>query len=175
MTTEEIWNSYYTSLYSFVLKRVGNTTVTKDILQNIFVKIHKHLDALQDASKAKSWVFQIARNELVNYYRVNAPYVAEKDSKPIQDAIPTDDFCCFERFLEELPEQYKKAITLVYIDGKTNADAADELQLSLPNVKAQIRRAKGFLKERFRDCCKYSINTSGKLIGQPDCAFCNSL
>jgi len=148
---------------------------TKDIVQNTFIKVHKHLYTLKDSKKVKSWLFQIARNELANYYKINAPYTSEKKSEYIQNFYTDTDFCCFERFLEELPESYKKVVKLVYLEGKTNSDAANELQLSLANVKAQIRRSKSFLKQRFQECCNYDINKSGKLIGKPDCVFCYSI
>lgn len=47
------------------------------------------------------------------------------------------------------------------------------LGISLPNVKARIRRAKNILKDRFTNCCKYIRNEQDQLAGEPDCAICN--
>lgn len=172
LRTEEIWKEYGTQLHFFVLKRVTDATAVKDVLQNIFLKVHKNLDSLQDPKKVKAWVFQIARNELANHYKGLNSTVSITESDHSGDFVTLGHFCCLERFLEELPENYRTVIHLVYKKGKTNAEAANELGISLPSVKARIRRAKNDLKQRFRECCLYKTNKSGKLVGEPDCAIC---
>lgn len=173
LTTKALWIAHGSSLYFFILKRVHHATVAQDILQNIFLKVHEHLDRLQNPTKAKSWVFQIARNELANHYRGLTPnFSTIRESEHFED-FAKDGFCCFERFLEELPNNYRKVVKLVYLEGKTNVEAADRLGLSLANVKARIRRAKNMLKQRFQECCLYEMDKSGKLVGEPDCMVCN--
>ena len=175
LTTERIWQEQGTALYLFILKRTNDAMVAEDVLQNTFLKIHEHLHGLKDTSKAKAWSFQIARNELANYYKGNPATVAMNASGDLEEPPLMDDFCCFERFLDELPESYKKVIQLVYLEGKTNPQAAYELHLSLANVKARVRRAKNILKQRFQECCHFKLNNSGKLVGVPQCIVCNTI
>ncbi|MEM9362498.1 MAG: sigma-70 family RNA polymerase sigma factor [Bacteroidota bacterium] len=174
LTTETIWNLQGPSVYLYILKRAKDTAVAEDVLQNTFVQVHEHLGSLKDTSKVKPWVFQIARNELAKYYRKSPIAISNTQSPDTEDPLVIDEFCCFERFLEELPKHYQKVIELVYLHGKTNEEAAKELDLSLANVKARIRRAKDKLRERFQECCNFSINKSGKLEGSADCAVCDS-
>ncbi|MEM7486070.1 MAG: sigma-70 family RNA polymerase sigma factor [Bacteroidota bacterium] len=173
LTTEALWRVHGTSLYFFILKRVKDATIAEDVLQNTFLKVHRHLDKLQDSSRAKAWVFQIARNELANYHKGNTVTVPINESAELESLSFTDDLCCFERFLEELPDNYQKVIELVYLEGKTNAQASEELNLSLANIKARIRRAKKILKQRFQECCHFTLNESGKLVGSSHCTTCN--
>ncbi|MEO0331433.1 MAG: RNA polymerase subunit sigma-70, partial [Bacteroidota bacterium] len=56
--------------------------------------------------------------------------------------------------------------------GHKQKDVAKELEISLENTKARIRRAKGILKEKFKECCKYELDKKGKLIGEPNCSIC---
>ena len=67
---------------------------------------------------------------------------------------------------------YREVIELVYIKGHKQKDAAKELDISLINTKARIRRAKELLKKKFQDCCKYELDKTGKLTGEPDCSIC---
>ncbi len=149
--------------------------IAEDLLQNTFVQVHEHLHTLKDSAKVQPWVFQIARNELAKHYRKVSTVIADNESTDTEEEISTDAFCCFERFIDELPMDYQKVVELVYLKGKTNEEASKELNLSLANVKARIRRAKSTLKQRFQECCNFSINESGKLQGSPNCVTCNSI
>ncbi len=169
LSTSKVWEDFYTDLYFFTLRRVKNKDVTNDILQNSFIKIHRNLNKLQQPNKVRQWVFQITRNEIANFHKGNKTH-----AKPLDVNETTKDFlCCFDRFVEELPEIYKAVILPVYFQGKKQAEVAKDLGISLPNLKARIRRAKHILKERFTSCCKYVSNEKGQLIGEPDCAICN--
>ena len=175
LTTKALWTLYGSSLYLFILKRVRHPALAQDVLQDTFLKVHRHLDKLKDPSKAKAWMFQIARNQLANHFQALSPSVALSESEPSEDLFSKDDFCCFERFLEQLPGSYQVVIKLVYLEGKKNSEAANELGLSLANVKARIRRAKNILKQNFQECCLYTVNKSGKLVGEPYCEVCNAV
>ena len=168
LSTTEIWKKFYTDLYFFTLKKVKNVEATKDILQNSFVKIHANRNALRQETKVKQWVFQITRNEIANFHRTGKIL----DRTPFIDPTSSNGPCCFDRFVDELPEIYKSVMLPIYLEGKKQAEVAKDLGISLPNVKARIRRAKILLKEQFIACCKYSLNEKGQLIGEPDCIIC---
>jgi len=172
MNTQEIYQKYGDPLYFFILKRVRDEAVAHDVFQNTFVKIHNNLDQLKDPQRVRSWVFQIARNEIIDLVSSESKFVPQK--RELKDKSDTQGMspCCFNRFMEELPKNYKQTLQLVYVQGKKQQEAADVLGLSLANVKAHIRRAKELLKTRFVTCCQYQLDASGKLVGEPDCAHC---
>ena len=64
-TTEQIWNDYHTSLHRFIQSRVNDAAIADDILQDVFIKIHSHLDTLKTHSKIKSWLYQITRHAII--------------------------------------------------------------------------------------------------------------
>ena len=66
MNTEAIWETYHDRLHGFIQKRVGNAAVADDILQDVFVRIHSRLEMLKDARKIQSWIYQIARNAVID-------------------------------------------------------------------------------------------------------------
>jgi RNA polymerase sigma-70 factor (ECF subfamily) len=72
--TENIWHEYNEKLSAFLRTRVDNDAV-EDILQDVFVKIHTRIDTLKEDAKLESWLFQITRNAVIDYYRSRKPTV----------------------------------------------------------------------------------------------------
>lgn len=170
--TQRIWEDFKDEIYFFILKKVKNTGAANDIFQNTFLKIHKNLDKLKEDEKIRAWAFQIARNEIANFFKKESLYVEKPYDSNDLKINNYEEICCFDRFINELPEIYKEAIELVYINGKKQQEAADTLEISLANLKARIRRAKELLKKNFNECCKYDLNKNGDLIGESNCAKC---
>lgn len=170
MDSREIYQKYYSALYFFILKRVKNEVATQDILQTTFLKIHEKKHQLKDVTKLKAWVFQIARNEIINHFN-------DLDTQPLNEVpaeMVAETACCLDRFIEELPTPYQIVVTLVYLEGKNQQEAAELLGLTLAAIKARIRRAKEILKEQFIVCCKYQLNDKNQLVGEPDCEVCDN-
>ncbi len=170
METQKIWSDFNDELYFFILKKVKNRDAANDVFQNTFLKIHKNLSQLKKEEKVRAWIFQIARNEIATHFNEESIYV-ENLNKEI--SLPEyQHICCFDKFIDDLPEIYRQAIELIYIKGQKQKDVAKELEISLENVKARIKRAKDILKERFNECCKYKFDKNGKLIGESNCSIC---
>ncbi|MDN3724970.1 sigma-70 family RNA polymerase sigma factor [Aequorivita sp. SDUM287046] len=172
METQKIWNRFNEEVYFFILKKVKNETATHDIFQNTFLKIHKSLHQLKDEEKVKAWVFQITRNEIANHFNKESKYIAPLEEIEENISEKKNDYCCFDKFINDLPPKYRETIELVYIQGKKQEEAAKILAISLANVKARIRRSKDILKEKFAQCCKYEFDKNGSLIGEPNCPEC---
>lgn len=175
MKTQSIWDHHKDELYFFILKKIKNKTVTNDIFQNTFLKIHKNLPNLKDEDKIKAWVFQIARNEIINYINKESVYTDETSVVQEVDKHDYQDICCFDKFINDLPPIYEEVIELVYIKGYKQKEAAKILDISLANVKARIRRAKDILKQNFNECCKYEFDKNGLLTGEPNCSICKTV
>ncbi|MBO6547255.1 MAG: sigma-70 family RNA polymerase sigma factor [Balneolaceae bacterium] len=171
--TQQIWDSLKESLFYFIVKRVKDEELTRDILQEVFIKIHVKLDQLKDPEKVKAWAYQITRNQIAEHFRKteNTVALSEFREEQLSEGFESDDidFCCFENFVEELPPKYGKVISLINVEGKKQYEAAEELNLSLPNVKSRVYRAKEMLKQKFVDCCRFSLNEHGLLVGEQDC------
>jgi RNA polymerase sigma-70 factor (ECF subfamily) len=75
-TTETIWKAFHQELFNFINKRVKDKDISKDILQDVFIKIHLKLKTLSDKDKLASWVYQITRNSILDYFRKQKPKVS---------------------------------------------------------------------------------------------------
>ena len=67
--TDQIWQEFSDRLRLFILRRVRNENDTEDILQDAFWKIHNNLHTLKHGDKLEAWIYQIARNTIIEYYR----------------------------------------------------------------------------------------------------------
>lgn len=172
MSTQEIWTRFGDEIYFFLLRKVKSESIARDILQNTFYKIHLHGKQLIQKEKIRSWVFSIARNETTDYFNRESKYAKTTPGKGPEKDKPVD-LCCLDRFIHELPAIYREVIEKVYLQGKKQQEAAEELEISLANVKARIRRAKDILKNKFHTCCQFEIDENGHLTGEPDCPVCN--
>ena len=173
METITIWNNFNSEIYFFILKKVKNKDAANEILQNSFLKIHQNIGQLKDSRKVRAWAFQIVRNEIANYFNNLSKTIHNVDFGILKNPETQIDLCCFDRFIANLPKEYKQVFELVYIKGKKQVEVAELVGISLANVKARIRRAKAMLKINFNECCKFDLNEDGKLIGEPDCAHCD--
>jgi RNA polymerase sigma-70 factor (ECF subfamily) len=170
--TEAIWNKLSSELYFFILKRVKNKNIADEVLQNSFLKIHRNLQTLQNPEKVKAWVFQITRNEISNFFKDETKMIPGLNSESVTTSEKYEEICCFDRFIQNLPQEYNEVMEVVYIQGKKQHEAAELIGISLANVKARIRRAKAILKKNFNECCKFDLNKDGKLIGESNCTSC---
>lgn len=86
-TTEAVWAAFHQELQRFVLRRVRQPEVVQDLMQDIFVKIHLRLATLSQAERLAAWVYQIARNTVLDYFRQQRP---SADSIEDIDHLPAD-------------------------------------------------------------------------------------
>lgn len=172
MKTAGIWERFNSEIYFFTLKKVKDTDITNEVIQNSFLKIHQSIGTIKDPEKLKAWVFQIVRNEIANYYNQRSKATLPPKVELFTSTNNYGDLCCLDRFINSLPEQYKVVIELVYLKGHSQIEAAEIIGISLSNVKARLRRAKLILINNFNICCKFKLNAEGKLVGDSNCSRC---
>lgn len=179
--TTEVWDKFSKSLRRFIATKAKNSDDVEDILQEVFIKIHLGLPQLRDASKLSAWLYQIARNQINEYYRKLYKQVQQVEAWETTVDVSSDEiavekqemYCCFHPFLEELPIPYHEVLSLHLAENYTYEQIAEKLQVTISAVKSRVQRAKEMLKDRFVHCCGYHINTDGKLSGEQDCHTCH--
>ena len=66
---QRTWRAYRARLYHFVLGRVGDEASAEDIVHDVLSKAYERRDTLRDPGKLGQWMYQIARNAIVDHYR----------------------------------------------------------------------------------------------------------
>ncbi|OIQ41879.1 MAG: RNA polymerase subunit sigma-70 [Bacteroidetes bacterium MedPE-SWsnd-G1] len=178
MTTQHVWNTYSKDVFSFIYSKVKNRTLSDDLTQETFLKVHTKLDTLKDASKLKSWVFSIARNTVLDHFRnskleSDTPiFEIEDDSEELEH---TEKDCLLSHIMN-LDKKYRTPLFLADVKGIKQQEIANQLNLALPTVKSRIQRARKKVAEGYMDCCGYELNEKGVLVGEmknrDECKIC---
>ncbi|MBN2267398.1 MAG: RNA polymerase sigma factor SigZ [Candidatus Babeliaceae bacterium] len=178
--TENIWYEYQSRLAAFIRSKVAEDAVD-DILQDIFMKIHVRIDSLKDDTKLESWLYQITRNAITDYYRtkrilVELPEWLELPQPEEEESIRKELSACLELMVRELPDKYRNAVQLSEMENRTQKKVAELEGISLSGAKSRVQRGRALLKTMLDDCCKFEINQKNQVLSyekkERDCKFC---
>jgi RNA polymerase sigma-70 factor (ECF subfamily) len=181
-STEQIWNAYHTNLHSFIRSRVGNESAADDILQEVFVRIHSQVDTLREYDKIQSWIYQITRNAIIDYYRAEKrlqelPAALATAEPELRERAREDIDACVMPMIQSLPEPYREAVMLSEIEGLTQKEVAEKQGISLSGAKSRVQRGRGMIKEMLFDCCHFEFDHRGGVTdyehrGDGSCESC---
>lgn len=180
MNTQYIWDTFSDNILHFIQKKVKSREDVLDIRQEVFMKIHLKSSQLQDNEKVLSWIYQITRNSIHDFYRHQYKENQEQEIWAKQEPQKEENiseqqeiFCCLIPFLEKLPNKYKVVMRLHHQEGLKQNQIAEKLKVSVSGVKSRIQRAREMLKSQFSVCCGYHLGKDGYLHGEQDCQVCN--
>ncbi len=170
----ELWREYSHQLRQFLLARVNNPSDVDDLLQEILIKTYRHLNTVKDPDKLPAWLFQIARNLLIDYYRkvqtdasrqelAARALLTDGEPEPYEQ-VRQDLTHCLRPFLSQLPDKYRAAIEAVDLAGASQKELAMRLGLSHSAVKSRVQRGRKLLKALFQECCRYELDARGNLV-----------
>ncbi len=182
LTTEHLWEAFHTPLHGFISKRVSDETVADDLLQDIFLKIHLHIEELQEVKRLESWIYQITRNAIIDFYRssrrmtsLDVPEALDIPAELPDDDIVSELFPCVQAMVRNLPTQDRQALVLTEYQGLTQKDYGERLGLSLSGAKSRVQRAREKLKQQLLACCHFELDQRGHIINyQQHCQCCAS-
>lgn len=165
-TTETIWKAFHKELFNFINKRVNDQDLSNDILQDVFMKIHLKLKTLSDKDKLASWVYQITRNSILDYFR------KQKNKAPLTDNLTeleeektfnAELVKCLKPMIDQLPGDYKDAILQTEMGSLSQKEYADKLGISYSGAKSRIQRARRQLHGLFNECCAIESDKYGNI------------
>lgn len=137
-----------------------------DIVQNVFLKVYINLQEFNSQLKFSSWLYRIAHNETINYWRRNknlkANRVSWDDNEGLKNIIRDDynvEDHIFQKLTNEklasaisdLDEKYRNVIVLNYLEGKSYQEIAEVLDKPIGTVGTLISRAKKMLSRKLQD------------------------
>jgi RNA polymerase sigma-70 factor, ECF subfamily len=179
--TARVWEDLHASLRGFVSRRMANPADVDDVLQQVFVQVHRGLASLRDEDRVHAWIYRTARNVIADHYRrpaqrreVPSGGLAELSAaagserpQPSADeerSALSELAGCLRPLLETLPPADLQAITLVEIQGVTQAEAARRLGLSVSGMKSRVQRARQRLRGLVDACCRIELDRRGGIV-----------
>lgn len=140
----DIISNYYQSVFAFFYKNTGNYHQSKDLTQEVFIKMVSGISKYRPQTPFKNWLFTIASNHLKNYYRTlsRSPKYGElteeyaaNDHDLTNIAIESD----LKAALALLPPEQKEAVILRYYHDFSIKDISKITGTKETTVKARIR------------------------------------
>lgn len=176
--SDRAWREITGKLRPFVAKRVRGADVD-DVVQEVFLRIQRGLPSLRDEQRLGPWIYQLARNAIVDHLRSSARHlqaITEAPERPHlpQEHLPHEDddraveqevAVCAALFVSTLPSPYREALTLTEIEGMTQRDAAEMLGISLSGMKSRVQRGRQKLRSAIEDCCHITLDARRRVIG----------
>ena len=153
---------YQVRLLNFVYRMIGDRERAEDLVQEAFLRVHRHLDRFDRSRKFSTWVYTIAsnlaKNELRN--RGRSPLVSleqtrpptQTDVRPIQfeDSSNRPDELFERRRLKDLVDRtvarlsahHREVFVLRELEGKSYEEIAEIMHCNLGTVKSRLNRAR---------------------------------
>lgn len=160
----ELMARYREPIYFMLLKMVNNKDDADDLTIEAFGKAFKRLDQYTPQFAFSTWLFKIATNNCIDYIRKkrikavsidqgfqtddgDTIEISVKDSvlDPAEALQKEERIRKMREIVDKLKPRYRKLVELRYFDEKAYEEIAEELNLPLGTVKAQLFRAREFL------------------------------
>ncbi|WP_294222396.1 RNA polymerase sigma factor [uncultured Chryseobacterium sp.] len=173
MNFELIFYQYQKMVYNLALQYTQNTEDAEEITQDVFVKVSHKLDGFKNESSLKTWIYRIAINTSLDFLK-------HKNSKKRfffgvfrsseQENVPNEpvDFNHPGVVLEQkeevmkifscinlLPDDQKTAVILLKIEGNSQQETAEIMNLSRKAVESLFQRAKKNLIQKLNQQKEY--------------------
>ena len=167
----EIYEKYYSQIFSYALKRTGDVTVAEDITSETFFRALKKLGQFKGQNTSFSaWLYRIANNEINQYFRRGKSKPGSLDllmsagfDMPAPDDLVAEieelesqlqrhkEFLAILQELKKLPTKYQEVITLRYFENKKLSEIGEILGKKEGTVKSLLSRGLDLLREK---CCQ---------------------
>ena len=153
---------YQARLLNFVYRTIGDRERAEDLVQEVFVRVYRHLHRFDQSKKFSTWIYTIAsnlaknelrnrsRNPLVLFQTIRKEWDADHRPLQFEDTSARPDDLFRKRQLKELvewsvaqlPEHHRVVFVLREIEGKSYEEIADITGCNLGTVKSRLNRAR---------------------------------
>lgn len=160
---EELVHRYERELFSYLRRYLGNAEMAEDAFQQTFLQVHLKCNQYEPGRKVRPWLYTVATNQAIDAQRRNrrhrmvsldrrlghedAEAGALVDMLVHDEAGPADALQSSEQRqylraqVDQLPEQLRQVVHLVYYQGLKYREAADVLSIPVGTVKSRLHAA----------------------------------
>ena len=151
----ELYNRYSKGVYSIAFKYTRSQESSKDIVQEVFLKLWSNKANLAEVRNFKPFLFVSARNLIISSLRIKVFHSSidgEEDLTETEALLPDhqlsykQSLALLHNAIEQLPAQQKKAYKLSRDEGKKYEEIAVEMGLSVSTVKIHVSKALSFIR-----------------------------
>lgn len=164
-----LYDEYYPRIFGYVLRRTANLEIAQDVVSETFLKALKNLGrfkwigAFRSNSSFGAWLYRIAANEIVNFYRRKKPTVSleiisdpPSDQNVLEEISLAEDelkkhaeFLAIQKEILLLPEKYQEVLALRFFEKKQIKEITEILGKNEGTVKSLIHRGLEKIKSKW--------------------------
>lgn len=157
-----IYNLYFEKIYRFIYYRVGHKEIAEDLAEDVFLKAFSKISGITEDGAFEGWLYQIARNKVIDYYRDKKQTVALEDientleyESNIVDVLELkEQQKIFLKLLKELAPEQQKVIKLKFLENLANSQIGTMLGKSEGAIRVIQHRAISRLQELIKKLLK---------------------
>lgn len=149
-----LYRRYSDRIYGYFICQLHSVHDAEDLTQETFIRALNGLATFRGVASFKNWLYRIAKNQLADFYRDHHAHVLELNEamppRSLQKHLEDDELSTNEqrrslkllgKVFVNLPQRYKKVLTLRFLKGFSLKETASEMSLSLANAKVLQHRA----------------------------------
>lgn len=153
-----LYDMYSATLYGVILQIVKTEEVAEDVLQEAFIKIWKSFDRY-DEQKGRlfTWMLNVCRNLAIDKIRskefrmkLSMDTMSPETQSNFASSAFNPDHIGLREVVEKLSPDQQKIINLMYFEGLTQSEIAEEYNIPLGTVKTRARSAVKVLSKLFK-------------------------
>ncbi|WNQ12471.1 sigma-70 family RNA polymerase sigma factor [Paenibacillus aurantius] len=159
---EVLYDRYERLIYSFAFRMVRDAMAAEEVVQELFMKLWNHAERFDASSgRLSTWLCAITRNIAIDLLRKKQSRIPFQPAEPEKWAIIPDPTRATEEQVEwkligeqvrgalnELNHDQRQVVELIYFQGYTQQEVADQTSLPLGTVKSRVRLAMKHLQQR---------------------------
>ncbi|MEK7583178.1 MAG: RNA polymerase sigma factor [Patescibacteria group bacterium] len=154
---EDIVQKHQRDILNFHYRLVGNRFEAEDLAQETFLKAYNKLESLKEQDKAKSWLYSIARNVTIDFFRRNKNRSIPLDNVILEnyaratavdyraDVMQSEVSQELQKCLAALSEDDRMIVKLLYYEGFSYKEICDLLNINQNTLKSRLHRARKVL------------------------------
>ncbi len=157
---EEVYLRFGSMVYNLAFRMCGKEEKAEDLTQEIFLRIHRHLERFNGRSSLKTWVYRVALNHCrskLSRRRIFTRPLADENAgegvdlvdarrDPEQRTLAQDTAAQVARALRELKPAFREAVILRDLEGMTYEEIAEILKIRIGTVRSRIARGRDRLR-----------------------------
>jgi RNA polymerase sigma-70 factor (ECF subfamily) len=184
---EAIHSSYRPRIVRYLTRLIG-PDAAEDLTQEVFVRVSRGLPNFKGDAKLSTWIYRIATNVATDRLRSSSFKQTQSDkvfshqegSAVDVDALPDEKSPSVERqlirhqmsscvhdYINTLPENYRPVVILSDIEGLTNQEITEVLDVTLDTVKIRLHRGRAKLKAKLETGCRFDRDEEDILVCDP--------
>ncbi len=157
---EEIYKTACSFVYSLALRVTRNSSEAEDVVQEVFMKVHRNLSRFKFRSAFKTWVYRVAVNTAINTYRKTSKEMGRRvDFDKVARIYPAASTVQSGMEKEENREKFSVLLTVLNpdqrvcillreVEGLSYKEIAAVLKININTVRSRLKRARSLLLSR---------------------------